>query len=1055
MTKKEVCVINTDDAKNRVLINSDTKTNFFVEAGAGSGKTTELVNRMLAMVESGIDVSEICAITFTKAAANEFYDRFQKRLKDVGTPKALEALKNIDLCFMGTIDSFTNMIISEHPSDALVPADVCVVNNFQMHELWKSQLANIADGKYGTDLKEKYRLFAKYCKNTEEYFIAGLDFLLSTKNVKFEYVKPPKGDFNDVFKDEINDVTEALKFLVGDDIKVLNDGKGDRKAVYFAKLALGLCANFEKNFDSIMQILPKLSGEHGLRFDKSVDLDNYPGATDYVKKLFYQSETKKGAPSFWLIKKISDQDNPFHKKEFDNYVYSVTADFIYSCCNIISEELRKQGKLSYSDYLFYLKEMLKRDSENGCKLINHINKRHKYYLIDEFQDTDPVQAEVFFYLTAKNINEIKSWKDCIPRPGSLFIVGDPKQSIYRFRNADVASYLNVKKLFENDEVGQVLYLTNNFRSHEPMCSWFNDSFKVMLKEKAGIQSAYIEIPTKNKKPYKASFGGAQKQEYIGGSLKNSAATGNLVTIINEIVDNEKYTIEEPPRKINFKDIMVITYKKAHLKFYMDALRKNNIPYYVEGNVLFDDCPALTALSAILNLIVAPKSKKAKVGVDLLTVDGMDPETVNEYKIRSANLTPVSLASVLIDEQRILAQFGTKNIEYLYYAIELLRSKEVSGEICTIYEAAQFLSDLACGNSDEERCLQFAIDDNRVHLANLHKVKGLQAPVVIMTEAKMGNHDPQKHVDFISDNPHSCMFEISGEGFGSKISNWNNEEEKQLEAEILEAEKDRLLYVAATRAKSAFIASDFRLKNGSKASNNQAENLIEHIDNKISIGEGVDEAGGIIVHEPRAHNVKTKIINRDEVGKLYTQAKNHCVINKEKEKETYQVKRPSKLETIVLPKSDTNSRRKKENAALIGTIVHRLMELIVNSKSFEGDYEKIIRQVIDEFNIKDASCVNALHTACLSAKDLLFNVKDASEVYCEIPFCYKKDKTTLCDGVIDLVYCKDGIWNIVDYKTNSDERFLEKKYEKQLSEYKLALKEILGVEANARIEHLKV
>lgn len=83
-------------------------------------------------------------------------------------------------------------------------------------------------------------------------------------------------------------------------------------------------------------------------------------------------------------------------------------DFISSCVTPISNALKKEGKLSYSDYLFYLKEMLKHDASNGGKLIQHIYNRHKYYLIDEFQDTDPVQAEIFFYLTASNLNVAKT-----------------------------------------------------------------------------------------------------------------------------------------------------------------------------------------------------------------------------------------------------------------------------------------------------------------------------------------------------------------------------------------------------------------------------------------------------------------------------------------------------------------------------------------------------------------------------------------------------------------------------------------------------------------------
>ena len=136
-------------SRNRIV--SEMAENFFVEAGAGSGKTTMLVSRMVAMVESGIDISRICAITFTKAAAGEFYDRFQKLLiersdpsyvvsdpkrpgslkqpDDITRERCAKALQNIDLCFMGTIDSFCSMVLSEHPSEAGIPSDAKIVSD--------------------------------------------------------------------------------------------------------------------------------------------------------------------------------------------------------------------------------------------------------------------------------------------------------------------------------------------------------------------------------------------------------------------------------------------------------------------------------------------------------------------------------------------------------------------------------------------------------------------------------------------------------------------------------------------------------------------------------------------------------------------------------------------------------------------------------------------------------------------------------------------------------------------------------------------------------------
>ena len=123
-------------------------------------------------------------------------------------------------------------------------------------------------------------------------------------------------------------------------------------------------------------------------------------------------------------------------------------DFLNSCVPHLVKAMRDEGKMTFFDYLFYLREMLRKDAEKDGKLIQYIYDRHSYFLIDEFQDTNPLQAEIFFYLASANPNS--QWKECVPRPGSLFIVGDPKQSIYRFRGADVTSFLNVKTLFEKN-----------------------------------------------------------------------------------------------------------------------------------------------------------------------------------------------------------------------------------------------------------------------------------------------------------------------------------------------------------------------------------------------------------------------------------------------------------------------------------------------------------------------------------------------------------------------------------------------------------------------------
>ena len=176
------------DSLSRLRIVSGINENFFVEAGAGSGKTTMLVNRMVAMVEAGLDISRICAITFTKAAAGEFYERFRRSLIErsdtastweEGGPGMLPeptdetrercriALQNIDLCFMGTIDAFCGMVLSEHPSEAKIPPDAAIVSDEEAEDVYRQQYVKISSGECGEELRLLAKTFQAVHRNPQ------------------------------------------------------------------------------------------------------------------------------------------------------------------------------------------------------------------------------------------------------------------------------------------------------------------------------------------------------------------------------------------------------------------------------------------------------------------------------------------------------------------------------------------------------------------------------------------------------------------------------------------------------------------------------------------------------------------------------------------------------------------------------------------------------------------------------------------------------------------------------------------------------------------------
>ena len=435
------------DSEARKLIISDIDTNIFVEAGAGSGKTTMLVERMVAMVEKGLEVEKICTITFTKAAANEFYERFQKRLiersrvpddfngSDHELPKPTEetaercrkALENIDLCFMGTIDSFCNMILSEHPTEANIPSDAKLIDEQEEQELYKQFYIEVREGKYGKDLREKANHFSSLFWNPEETFAKLIKEIMDRRNVSFMFDRQSDANPFMFLKQDRETMIKILDRFNKDLSKLsLNLGKADDRDpmdVYLSANAT-LHKGWHYNYQGIQKALRDIS---------SLSYDASPAELGFTNERFIREEAGK------TVLNISDEESVDALiPKLKEYKYYKTLSLLIDCVPHLEEQMRLNGRFTYFDYLYYLRNMLQNDADhNEGRLINYINNRHSYFMIDEFQDTNPMQAEAFFHLAAENPKE-SDWKKCSPRPGSLFIVGDPKQSIYRFRSADVS-----------------------------------------------------------------------------------------------------------------------------------------------------------------------------------------------------------------------------------------------------------------------------------------------------------------------------------------------------------------------------------------------------------------------------------------------------------------------------------------------------------------------------------------------------------------------------------------------------------------------------------------
>lgn len=669
------------DLNARKEIIENLNTNLFVEAGAGSGKTTMLVERMVALVESGVPVSEIAAITFTRAAAREFFDRFRAILIERSKQKSFEknsknlpkttkesrercenALKDLKFAFLGTIDSFCQKLINEYPEQIGLPGKMILIENEELENYAKQYYFRILNGDYGDELKLKAEKFDKTNKSGEKNFIEEFSHFYDRRNVHYEYDGHFEKSMSIIFKKEKEQIHNLLSPLLtvndeyydkskkenwenfklyyknlftydwDDDIlSIISENKTSENKTnetYLDKIYnLIKIDNRPKSFDINGK---EIKGASNIKLSFDIDLDKIGKA----KELFYVGYEKGEEIKLISLKKeviaefenIKDNILNKFKDKFKALKTRYLLDLFVgklkngeTLMTIFEKEMKEKGFITYFDALYYLRNALRDSASKGDNLIGTLSSYYNYYLIDECQDTNPLQNEIFFYLCGKN--KSKKWYECIPKEGSLFIVGDPKQSIYRFRNANVTAYLQIKNLFNNKNYGKNLELPENFRSSNELKRYYNKCFTEVFPENTEIQAKFTDIPINKSEDtdenarknllegayyYDIKDSDIQKdyKEFIEKpELLNAEFLSDLV---KKLVNNPDVKIKEKNeiRQIKYSDIMIITYKKK-MSDLLSCFTKKKIPYRVDGETLHKQNEALLEVCKLYRALVKP------------------------------------------------------------------------------------------------------------------------------------------------------------------------------------------------------------------------------------------------------------------------------------------------------------------------------------------------------------------------------------------------------------------------------------------------------------------
>lgn len=870
-----------DEAARR-RITEDLDATFLVEAGAGSGKTKSLVDRMIALIETGrATIQTMSAVTFTRKAAAELRGRFQVALErslqagpdDGRRPRGprerarLEAaLRDLEQGFIGTIHSFCARLLRERPVECGIDPEFVEMEEIDdavfREACWHDHLAE-ARLKAGDVLEA-----------LDEAGLAPEDL---------------RGAF-----DELALYPEVEPEPGRKDPPDLRAARASLESFLSEAGSLMPAARPEPGWDKTQMLMRRLFGRRDrLGFsDPAMLMESFellqgdPGVT---QKCWPSKEQALGFARFLETFRTGTVKPVLGT--WREYRHDKALAFLKPALRSYDERRRAESKLNFGDQLLLTASLLRDNPE----VRRYFQGRIERLLVDEFQDTDPIQAEILFYLTGTDAEET-DWTRLRPAPGSLFLVGDPKQSIYRFRRADIDTY-NLVKTVIAAAGGEVLELTANFRSQACIADYVNGVFgpsdgseALFPAAASGVQARFAPLLTR-----RSGAGGAAGEVFkivlpkvprnsekpIAG-LDAEAISG----FIDRAVGGGLQVLEKSPggqersRPARPGDFLILFRYKKNMDIYARSLEEKGLPYEISGSDAFSESPEIAGIVALLQALKDPANAVFTVAALRGIFFGASDQALLDHRAAGGSFAfaektaaavpaaePIRRALVSLREwwgwtrslppsvalEQILeaagllsylvsSERGSSRAGNVLKLVEIVRGLETGGT-ASFAEVVDFLADGDRLEAVEEMSLTPGRRD-AVRLMNLHKAKGLEAPVVFLANpAGTKDREPDKHIvrldpgsgpggQPVHQSPRGYFQFKKRNGYSVKLltqpAGWADVVDTA--ALYRDAEEHRLMYVAATRARDMLVVSTYpggpKFKRAWQALDERLENIPE-------------------------------------------------------------------------------------------------------------------------------------------------------------------------------------------------------------------------------------
>jgi ATP-dependent exoDNAse (exonuclease V) beta subunit len=826
------------DQEARRRIAEDLETTLVVEAAAGTGKTTALVSRIVTILRRGLaPISQILATTFTEKAAGELVVRLREALEKAlvsASPEEREHLRRatleLETARIGTIHGIAADLLREHPIEAGLDPAFRVLAEEESAQLLEACTSRwledaLAQSRPGILRLSKRRL--PYDTTLREAIVSGARGLADQRDMKASWSKP---SFD--AQKASNQALLAIEALRPD---FANAPSGDF---------------LTRTFEALFAMVDPFLASEKLRGSRDEDaLVRLLSDIKKAEEKWWRGKTKmfgKQLRKDVLVRFDAAMDAVRHfTEESEAELAALLREELLEAVDVYEREKKARGLVDFADLLFLLRALLI-ESE---PVRRSLGARFRFILVDEVQDTDPVQLDIVALLAAED-PRIDAPQLAKPKPGKLFVVGDPKQAIYRFRRADLDAYLESRERLRAHGA-QVIHLQTSFRSQPAIQAAVNRAFATnefgasmreyvaLAKHRAAsrTQPSVVVLPVPE--PY------GQWGKYYDGNIRDSYARG-VGSFVRWMIESSGWKVTEGDAEVAIAPRHIaILFKKMgsgaweRSRAYVDALESHGISTKAGERRNFYQRDEVLAVHQVLSAIEWIDDElavyAALTGPFLAFTDAellayqrehrsLEPLRVPKAIVlqsgqKASALEPVADALRLLKalhfgrHRRPIAEtierfldatrahvllalepHGERSLANVSHLIETARLAEARG----VLSFRRFVEELE-ERTMEAKYTDVSVSDDThegVTISTVHGAKGLEFPIVILADPTARNSgDATRYTD----RARGLHVERIA---GLTPSELRAHAESVTRAD--DEEENRLLYVAATRARDLLV-----------------------------------------------------------------------------------------------------------------------------------------------------------------------------------------------------------------------------------------------------------